>query len=436
MSSSSSSSCSSLDDEKKEQVGLKGKRRGFRNVHAHVIEGEDEDGEYNHNPLQRPSSPSHPGRGLTRGLLGASSRRRIFGMVLRFDPVNDGHGGVGSKDDDEGSVGRLDGFEDPSDSFHGHFHAVQETYDRREDGMRKCNSLNGRRLFLLETRQAWSSQYSQFSASTFEESIHLALCQSDDGQSRHDAASSAAVASLDSLSHHDETLKSEAPKFHTNKKVVFGDVSIHEHPIIVGQNPGGTQGVPVTIDWKSCQDYVVSLDRYEEARAGKRRQHKNLRMSKDHRDNLLRKLGFPRAERLAGMRAANIVRQHRRQTNASLDRDRLQERLEIVRRRIRTVITLGRIKAQERAYLNQVRQTVVKKGKDGKEVIKTVWKPAYRMDSQTTPDTSVNSSRYSKSLSNATHHNSIASLPSILKHRLEEEDSSAGSPASGSLVCA
>jgi hypothetical protein len=130
--------------------------------------------------------------------------------------------------------------------------------------------------------------------------------------------------------------------------------------------------------------------------------------------------------------------------------DHLHEKFEKASRRIRTVLTLGCIKARERAYIDSLKETVVVEvGKDGKAKTKTVWKSATGMVSNSTLDTSMNSSmlslswhNYKTRLSNSWHnswqnskskydnsssfpknsHHSMASLPSILKNRVDDEE--------------
>ena len=389
-----------------------------------------------HHHHQTQQQQQHPGRGLTkyRSFLGASSRRSIFGMLLRIE----------DNEDDLLSDGELDGFEDPSDAFLGY-------NDTAEDNMTNAgsvgSSLDGRRIFLLETKKNWSSQYSQFSQSTFEESLQLAMSQAPDEMEEDNddddddqSLDPSAIASLKSGTYtttkfhssyqsFDRSFASSAisskiteatpaSKFHSSfasssaggpaamgRQVSFGDVIINEHLIVVGDNPGGCGGVPVSLGWEPLQQHKLSLDLFEAARDGHRRPFPRLRMTKDHREKVLRELGFSRSERMVGVRVANIVREQRRRTNGMVNQDQLHEKMEKIKRKLCTVLTLGRIKARERAYIDSLKETVVVKvGKDGKAKTKTVWKPAtgsMELDSSSTLNTSMNSSMFSLSWHNS-----------------------------------
>jgi hypothetical protein len=245
------------------------------------------------------------------------------------------------------------------------------------------------------------------------------------------------------------------------RHVSFDDVTINERVVVVGDNSGGCGGTPVTLGWESLQQHKVSLDRYETARDGHRRPFARLRMAKGHREKVLCELGFSRSERMAGTKAANIVREHRRQSNSMVNHDHLHEKFEKTRRRISTLLTLGRIKARERAYIDSLKETVVLKvGKDGKAKTKTVWKSATGMVSSSTLDTSMNSNmlslswhNYKTRLSNYWHnswrnskskhdnsnsfpdysHHSMASLPSILKYRVDDDEEASCDDGSAAL---
>jgi hypothetical protein len=281
------------------------------------------------NHHNRQQHQQHPGRGMTkyRSVLGASSRRGIFGMLLRIEDNEDGFLS------DDGSVGHLDGFEDPSGMFDGG--GGEDTTNAGS----VVRSLDGRRIYMLEAKKTWNSQYSQFSQSTFEESIQLAMSQAPDETTEDDDQSldPSMVSSLkseppnndkfhSSFQSCDQSLASSAisskivdtpaAKFHSPfasstaasaeicRQVSFGDVTINEHLVVVGDNPGGCGGTPVTLGWESLQQHKISLDRYETARDGHRRPFARLRMAKDHREKVLREIGFSRSERMAGLKAA------------------------------------------------------------------------------------------------------------------------------------
>ena len=110
--------------------------------------------------------------------------------------------------------------------------------------------------------------------------------------------------------------------------------------MVVGDNPGGIKGVPVSIGWEHMEEYTVDLDPYEMARQGKRRPMQNLSMGADRRDDILRTLGFSRKERLAGTRVANIVRRQRKDTNSNRHLDAYHEKFEKMKRGLKKTFTV------------------------------------------------------------------------------------------------
>lgn len=56
-------------------------------------------------------------------------------------------------------------------------------------------------------------------------------------------------------------------------KVKFSSVHIHEHSLILGDNPAVSRGVPLTLAWEPCGSKVFSVDEYEERGQSKRRRN-------------------------------------------------------------------------------------------------------------------------------------------------------------------
>lgn len=155
--------------------------------------------------------------------------------------------------------------------------------------------------------------------------------------------------SEDSKDEHDD----EATTKHKNR-VRFGQVIINEHPMIVGVNPGGTKGPPITIGWTAVTSATVNLDDYETMREGHRRFQHQMLMPKGEREFILRKrLGFSQAELNQATKAANIVRAQRRATIGSLDAHRAHARMEYCKRNLRHALTLGMRKRAERRYISR-----------------------------------------------------------------------------------
>ena len=141
-------------------------------------------------------------------------------------------------------------------------------------------------------------------------------------------------------------------------RVSFHNVEVREYPMIVGDNPGGKFGCPVTIDWESLPPpVIVELDAYEYIRAPNRRhRQEQMRMNSTKRERMLQDLGFGLSDRQWGRKEANMVRKHRKQTNMFADHkfvDKTMETVEGMERRLLSALTMGRYKKEERDYLKK-----------------------------------------------------------------------------------
>jgi hypothetical protein len=77
----------------------------------------------------------------------------------------------------------------------------------------------------------------------------------------------------------------------TNKQVTFGDLTIAEYPIELGDNPGCSRGAPLTIGWEPRVISTVNLEFYECTR-GDRRSGKQLMIPVFKRAALLFEAGY------------------------------------------------------------------------------------------------------------------------------------------------
>jgi hypothetical protein len=67
--------------------------------------------------------------------------------------------------------------------------------------------------------------------------------------------------------------------------VCFGDLEIFEFPNILGDNPGVSEGAPLSIAWKHESKNVVAVDYYEYLRQSRpRRRRKELVIASAARD--------------------------------------------------------------------------------------------------------------------------------------------------------
>jgi len=111
------------------------------------------------------------------------------------------------------------------------------------------------------------------------------------------------------------------------KRVHFGNLHVREYPIIVGDNPAVTLGVPMAIAWEHDGEVVCSVEEYEEMRPTPRSMIE-LKMPNSCRTEKLRNVGFSRKDIMEGTRLANIVRNRRKRTNETIKLSGAHELLE------------------------------------------------------------------------------------------------------------
>lgn len=80
------------------------------------------------------------------------------------------------------------------------------------------------------------------------------------------------------------------------KRVAFSSVSVHLHPMTLGDNPAVSAGVPVQIEWKPTTSFTRPLDEYETAKDRPPRSAQQLRLGPTRRENILKEAGQDRGE--------------------------------------------------------------------------------------------------------------------------------------------
>ena len=75
------------------------------------------------------------------------------------------------------------------------------------------------------------------------------------------------------------------------RQVTFGDLTIHEHPLQLGDNPACSSGAPLTIGWKAQATSTRNLDLYEYMR-NERRHGRKLCIPVQERAHLLLEAGY------------------------------------------------------------------------------------------------------------------------------------------------
>lgn len=99
----------------------------------------------------------------------------------------------------------------------------------------------------------------------------------------------------------------------------FSSITIREHPVIPGENPGVSCGVPLTLDWEHDFEDKFDLDEFESNKTHKRRQVE-MKIPASKRADMLRKNGFGWVDIQKSIKQANISRHKRKKTLEQLER--------------------------------------------------------------------------------------------------------------------
>ncbi len=98
---------------------------------------------------------------------------------------------------------------------------------------------------------------------------------------------SCSTVSLRSLSSIDSERSTPSSR---RKKLTFGQISIHQHDLTIGDNPSCSSGPPVSLDWKLIRSDSYNLDEYEAMVEPSRGKAK--RLARSERENLLQESGY------------------------------------------------------------------------------------------------------------------------------------------------
>lgn len=110
----------------------------------------------------------------------------------------------------------------------------------------------------------------------------------------------------------DENQSKERP---VSRKVSWGNIEMHLHPVIVGDHPETIEGPPITIGWKRFAVHTFDIDGFESTRPPRYKDMgKDLRICCTDRLQLLQRIGTHHDEITAATRISSIVRKHRQRT--------------------------------------------------------------------------------------------------------------------------
>ena len=148
----------------------------------------------------------------------------------------------------------------------------------------------------------------------------------------------------------EERLKRLGMNAEDGLSVHFSSVQIREYPVLMGDNPGGVTGPPLTIDWEHQSENDFPIDSYEKDHPH-RRSGNEMQIPSFVRATMLKDAGYSRSEIALLQKPVNIARSQRKRTNATMSLDNLMFMTERARRKAIDVATLGSRKRRERKLL-------------------------------------------------------------------------------------
>lgn len=132
--------------------------------------------------------------------------------------------------------------------------------------------------------------------------------------------------------------------------VTFTNIIIRDYPMTVGDNPSVSSGPPLTIGWNYFNEVTIPLDIYEDSKPSPRNGREMI-VPRMRREQIFRDAGFTYNQLIKLTKPVNIARIQRHKTYASLGLSPWIEVYEKATRKARNVISLGKKKRKEKAFL-------------------------------------------------------------------------------------
>ncbi|CAB9531746.1 expressed unknown protein [Seminavis robusta] len=128
-------------------------------------------------------------------------------------------------------------------------------------------------------------------------------------------------------------MKSNNSEDRRRRRVCFGDLEIHEFPLIMGDNPH-CDGAPLQLSWKPSNESVVDIDFYEYTR-DPRRSKKKMHMAGVDREIYLLSIGYSLDEVLDCAEKGKKTRKERYSSFQNKKWDRFHVVMESAREKLR-----------------------------------------------------------------------------------------------------
>lgn len=128
----------------------------------------------------------------------------------------------------------------------------------------------------------------------------------------------------------------DKPRNKAQKSVSFGQLCVRYHPMIPGDHPECTEGVPLTIDWDHVDEFHIPVEEYESIREP-RKPNKGFRLTGARRRRMMGEAGFNILQIRAAWEECNRVKQERSATLHFMKNEKFALMAENVGRKMRKV---------------------------------------------------------------------------------------------------
>ena len=127
----------------------------------------------------------------------------------------------------------------------------------------------------------------------------------------------------------------------SQRSVTFSEVQVRQYERILCENPACSAGPSIGIGWRFVEQNPLHVDEWE-GKNRKGRSQSELLLSRASREKLIRKLGYSERDIAAAVRELNKVRALRRQTVNNLGAQKMEEAVESVRSKVKSILFLQR----------------------------------------------------------------------------------------------
>jgi hypothetical protein len=128
----------------------------------------------------------------------------------------------------------------------------------------------------------------------------------------------------------------------TINRVSFGQVTVRHYERIMCDNPATTTGPSIGIGWNYVTKHITDINDFERSRTRAPKRGSALVMNRPQREKIIRHLGYCDKDIAAVVRELNKRRFQRRQTVNNLGAFKMEEAVELAKRKVKHMLFLTR----------------------------------------------------------------------------------------------